>query len=120
MKSRILLVDDHDLVRKGIRSLLDSDWEIFEATNGKEAVNKISELNPDLVILDLGMPTMGGTAAAWEIRRIAPQVKIMFLSMHASEAIGPVGKLVQADAYLSKGCSPETLRTTIAGLLKSP
>jgi PleD family two-component response regulator len=71
---RILLVDDHELVRKGLRSLLDEDWEICgEAANGAEAVGKVRELKPDLVLLDLGMPVMGGTEAARAIRSIAPE-----------------------------------------------
>lgn len=118
MKSRILLVDDHKLVRKGIGCLLDSDWEICgEAANGAEAIQKVRELKPDLVLLDLGMPIMGGTTAAREIRRIAPETKIVFLSMHESETIAELGKLVHIDAYLTKGCSPESLKKTIADLL---
>ena len=117
-KCRILLVDDHELVRKGIRSLLDTDWEICgEAANGVEAIDKVRELKPDLVILDLGMPIMGGTAAARGIRSIAPKIKIIVLSMHESESIEQLGRLVRVDGYLSKGCSPEILKKTITSVL---
>jgi DNA-binding NarL/FixJ family response regulator len=88
-----LLVDDHELFRKGIAPLLETTWDICgEAANGKEAVQKVRELKPDLVLLDLGMPVMGGTAAAREIRSIAPEIKILFLSMHESETIEQLGR----------------------------
>jgi DNA-binding NarL/FixJ family response regulator len=116
---RILLVDDHELVRKGIRSLLDDDWEICgEAANGAEAVGKVRELKPDLVLLDLGMPVMGGTAAARAIRSIAPETKILILSMH--EPIEQLGKLVRIDGYLSKSSSAETLKKAITSILNTP
>ncbi len=83
-----------------------------------DAIEKVRELRPDLVVLDLGMPLMGGTTAAREIRRIAPEIKIVFLSMHESETIAQLGKLVRVDAYLTKGCSPENLKRTIADLLR--
>ncbi len=118
MKSRILLVDDHELFRKGIASLLASDWEICgEAANGKEALQRVRELKPDLIVLDVGMPIMGGTSAAREIRRIAPEAKILFLSMHEAETVAQLGKLAHVEAFLSKGCSPEKLKETIASLL---
>ena len=120
MKPRILLVDDHQLVRDGIAGLLESDWEICgQAANGQEAVDKVRELNPDLVLLDLGMPLMGGTAAARQIRAVAPATKIIFLSMHESESIEQLGKLVDVDAYLTKTCSPEKLKKTIAEVLST-
>jgi DNA-binding NarL/FixJ family response regulator len=112
------LVDDHELFRKGIASLLGSDWEICgEAANGREAVQRVRELKPDLVLLDLGMPVMGGTATAREIRRIAPDVRILVLSMHESDSVEQFGKLVHVEAYLTKGCSPKKLKETIAALL---
>ncbi len=118
LRPRILLVDDHELVRTGIASLLEADWEICgQAVNGADAINKVRQLKPDLVLLDLGMPILGGTAAAREIRKIAPEIKIIFLSMHESETIGALSKLVHVDAYLTKGCSPEKLKQTIRGLL---
>jgi DNA-binding NarL/FixJ family response regulator len=121
LKNRILLVDDHELIRKGIRSLLSSDWDVCgEAANGAEAIDKVHTLKPDLVLLDLGMPVMGGTAAARAIRKIAPEIKIVLLSMHGSESMEQLEKLVHIDGYLSKGCSPETLKQTIQSLLNAP
>lgn len=84
MPARILIVDDNLSARTTIRSLL--DWHGFqlcgEATNGKEAIERVIELKPDVVILDINMPLMSGTHAASEIRRIAPEAKILFLTIH--------------------------------------
>jgi DNA-binding NarL/FixJ family response regulator len=77
-------VDDHLAARTTIRSLL--DWHGFhvcgEATNGREAIDRVIELKPDIILLDINMPVMTGTQAAMEIRRIAPQVKILFVTIH--------------------------------------
>ena len=65
------------------------------------------------------MPVMGGTAAARQIRAVAPDTKIIFLSMHESESIEQLSKLVHADAYLTKGCSRAKLKKTIAEVLST-
>ena len=64
------------------------------------------------------MPVMGGTAAAREIRSIAPEIKILFLSMHESETIEQLGKILHVDGYLSKSSSTDTLKRTIESLLQ--
>jgi len=85
MRTRVLLVDDVAVVRRTLRVLLEQhSFEICgEASNGKEAVEKVSELNPDIVILDINMPVMNGVRAAVEIRRNAPETSILFLTAHA-------------------------------------
>jgi|ERR1700751_2676036 DNA-binding NarL/FixJ family response regulator len=85
MRTRVLLVDDTALVRNTLRALLEQhSFEICgEASDGKEAVDKARELNPDIVILDINMPVMNGVRAALEIRRIAPEAAILFLTAHA-------------------------------------
>ena len=120
MKARILLADDHEIVRKGIRSLLDGQfpWEVCgEADNGREAVDKVLSLRPDLVILDLSMPLLNGIEAAREIRRLAPATKIVIFSMHDSARIAEEARNAGADAYLAKTAHFNDLQKTIAGLL---
>jgi DNA-binding NarL/FixJ family response regulator len=120
MKARIVLADDHEIVRKGIRSLLDGQfsWEVCgEAENGREAVNKVKELQPDLVVLDLSMPVMNGIEAAREIRQIAPKIKIIIFSMHDSERIAEEAKRAGADAYLAKTAHFNEMQKIIGGLL---
>jgi DNA-binding NarL/FixJ family response regulator len=88
---RILIADDHEIVRKGVCSILESrkDIEICgEASNGQEAVQKALQLNPDLVILDVTMPVLDGFAAARQVKEVLPNVPILMLSMHdANDAV---------------------------------
>jgi CheY-like chemotaxis protein len=84
-KRTILLVDDHPLVRKGIRDVLDEIYEVCgETENGKDGVEQSLALKPDVVILDMSMPVMNGLEAAREIRRLLPATRILMLSMHDS------------------------------------
>jgi DNA-binding NarL/FixJ family response regulator len=120
MKPRILIVDDHPLVREGIASLLQDSCNICgEAGNGQEAIAKVLDLKPDLVLLDLRMPGMGGTAAARQIKRLSPSTKIIFLSMHDSETVVDLARVSGADACVSKGCVIADLRKAISTVLKS-
>jgi DNA-binding NarL/FixJ family response regulator len=119
LQSKILLVDDHEIVRQGVASLLGDSWDICgEAGDGREAIEKVLELKPDLVLLDLSMPKMGGTAVARSIRNISPETKIIILSMHDSETVVELARLSGADACLTKRCSPLELRNTIAAVLR--
>ena len=91
---RVLVVDDHTLVRDGIRALLGlvADVEVVgEATNGKEALEKVAELTPDVVLMDLAMPIMGGLEATRRIRRQFPATKVLALTQYDdSEYVVPV------------------------------
>jgi DNA-binding NarL/FixJ family response regulator len=120
-KTRILVVDDHPIVRVSIAALLNSRWGYRicgEASDGVEAIEKVRQLRPDLVLLDLNMPVMDGTAAARQIRLLVPATKIVLLSMHDSETIAEQGRLAGADASLSKNCPIEALHNAIVALFK--
>jgi DNA-binding NarL/FixJ family response regulator len=84
LSAQILIVDDHLGARITIRELL--DWHSFQvcgdAKDGQEAIDKVVELKPDIVLLDINMPHMNGIKAAQEIRRISPATKIVFLTVH--------------------------------------
>lgn len=110
-------MDDHEIVRMGVRILFsDSDqWEICgEARDGAEAIQKVMELSPDVVILDLTMPTLGGFDTAKRIRLIAPTTKIIFFSIHETPT---TARLVGADAFVSKSSAAGELARTIANVL---
>ena len=93
-KIRVLIVDDHTLVRAGIRSLLAlvADIEVVgEASDGKEALTKVRQLMPDVVLMDLAMPVMGGLEATRRIRREFPGIKVIALTQYDdSEYVIPV------------------------------
>ena len=105
---RILVADDHEVVRRGVRSLLEAHpgWQICdEAVEGREAVEKATRLWPDVAILDIGMPLLNGLEAARQIRKAAPQVEVLILTMHESEqvirevlAAGARGYVLKSDA----------------------
>jgi len=93
-KIRVLIVDDHTLVRDGIRALLAlvADIEVVgEAANGKEALERMRELAPDVVLMDLAMPIMGGLEATRRIRKEFPGTKVLALTQYDdSEYVVPV------------------------------
>ena len=105
---KVLIVDDHSVVRHGLRSLLEAEAGIevcCEASNGKEALDKVKQMTPDMAILDLTMPEMNGLDAARAIREASPNTQILVLSMHFSEEIarevlrcGARGYILKSDA----------------------
>ena len=111
---RILLADDHTLVRQGLRRILEEQpgWQVVAETgNGLDAVRLAADLQPDVVILDIGMPQLNGLEAARQITKRVPAARVLILSMHADEVhitkaieAGAVGYLVKdsADTELVK------------------
>jgi DNA-binding NarL/FixJ family response regulator len=106
--TRILVVDDFQPFRSWVLSVLDqaSEFEVVgEVSDGLEAVQKAEELLPDLILLDIGLPGLNGIEAARQIRRLAPNSKILFLSQESSDdvvrealSLGAMGYVVKADA----------------------
>ena len=101
---RILIVDDHEALRAGVRTVLESHgFEVCgEADNGQEALSKALQLRPDLVILDITMPVLDGFSAAREIHKRLPGVGILLLSMHESASMVNVAKSSGARGYVAK------------------
>jgi two-component system, NarL family, response regulator NreC len=116
MPMRILLVDDHKIMRDGLRVLLEKqpDLEVAgEAENGRTAVRMARELPADIVIMDIGMPDLNGIDATREIVASVPGVKVIALSMHSDKVF--VGEMFRAgaSAYLLKHCAFEELAQAI-------
>lgn len=97
--ARILIADDHAVARRGLRALLDATPGVGvagEATNGREAVEKASALQPDVAIVDLGMPELNGLEATRLILRCSPRTEVLILTVHESEHV--VRDVLQAGA----------------------
>ncbi len=98
-KVRVLVVDDHEVVRQGIKMVLDTDPEldvVGEASSGEEAIEKVRELRPSVVVMDISMPGLSGFEATRRIRESNPEVQILALTVHDSEAY--VFQMLQAGA----------------------
>lgn len=113
---RIFIADDHAIVRKGVRSLLslEEDMEVVgEATNGREAVRGVGELNPDVILMDLLMPELDGIQAIQQIIAKQPSAKVLVLtSFDTDDKIFPAIKM-GALGYLLKDSDPSELATAI-------
>jgi DNA-binding NarL/FixJ family response regulator len=118
---RILIADDHDLVRRGVKALLQAhaDWQICgEAITGREAVAKAEELKPDIVILDISMPDLNGVEAARRIRKASANTEVLILSMHYSDQL--IREIVDAGVrgYIVKSDSDRDLIIAVETLAK--
>jgi DNA-binding NarL/FixJ family response regulator len=107
-KLRIMLVDDHDVVRRGLRSLVEAQvgWEVCgEAATGREAVEKAGRLRPHIVVMDITMPELNGLEATRLIRKATPETRVLILTVHESEELlaealraGAHGCMLKSDA----------------------
>jgi DNA-binding NarL/FixJ family response regulator len=90
-----------------------------EAQDGKEAIEKLKELEPDLVLLDINMPVLNGVGVAYKIQRIAPFTKIVFLTIHDSPDALTSVRLVRVDAFVPKSAAGTELIPTLKRVLSS-
>jgi two-component system response regulator NreC len=116
MTIRLLLVDDHAVVRSGLRMLLESEPEMEiagEAGTAREALERVEQLRPDVVLMDIGLPDLSGIEATQEIKRRSPEVAVVALTIHEDEEY--FFKMLQAGAsgYVPKRAAPEELLTAI-------
>lgn len=112
MTTRVLIVDDHRIVREGLRRILSEARDIEfagEASTGEEALGLMKEARPDVVLLDLSMPRQGGLETLRDLRRRYPDVHVLVLSMHSEEQFGPRVLAAGASGYLTKESAPEQL-----------
>lgn len=116
MNIQVLLVDDHKIMRDGLISLLDDAEDIdvvAEASGGAEAVEKALEYSPDVVVMDLSLPDMGGMEATRRIRAQNPGIRILVLSMLMDRDCVLESLEAGARGYLAKNCAAEELVTAI-------
>jgi DNA-binding NarL/FixJ family response regulator len=108
--SRVLIADDHAVVRQGVRALLETDSSfavIGEATTGTEAIEQVKKLHPDIVVLDISLPEQNGLDVTRILRREAPETKIVILTMHFSEEVARECLRAGARAFVVKTDSNE-------------
>jgi DNA-binding NarL/FixJ family response regulator len=115
---RIVLGDDHTLVRQGLRKILEEQphWEVIaEASDGRDAVRQTLALQPDVVVLDIGMPLLNGIEATRQIVRRFANINVLILSMHAEEAYITQAMKAGARGYLLKdSADTELIRAVVA------
>jgi DNA-binding NarL/FixJ family response regulator len=121
MPVSILIVDDHPVVRKGLRALVESrrGWRVCaEAANGREAIARARAHKPDVAIVDIGMPGLGGIEATRQIRKISPETEVLILSAHGSERLARELLDAGARGYLLKEDADGNLLEAIDALRK--
>jgi DNA-binding NarL/FixJ family response regulator len=102
---KVLVVDDHSFIRRGVRSILEPfpEWELCgEAENGQDAIQKASELQPAVVVMDVSMPVMDGIAATEAIKRTHPHTQVVLLTLHNSQEVLRKGFQAGARGFVLK------------------
>jgi two-component system, NarL family, response regulator NreC len=115
-QTRVLLSDDHTLIRAGLRMVVDDDPELTvvgEANDGREAVTLAEKLKPDVIVMDIGMPSLNGIEACRQIRAALPDTQIVMLSMHSEEGYVLRALKAGAKAYLLKDSAEADLARAI-------
>jgi DNA-binding NarL/FixJ family response regulator len=118
--AKILIADDERLVRSTLRSLLTqkSNWKVIEAADGQAAVDETKRHQPDVAVLDIVMPVMSGIEAAYEVRRLAPETKIILMSSHyTAEEAAVLARLFGDGNFIAKSEMGKALVPAIARLL---
>lgn len=120
MPARILIADDHEVVRQGIRAILQArpEWEICgEAVDGREAIRFAKQLHPDVIIMDITMPHLSGLEASQEISKLQLPSRVLIFTMHESKSLGPSVRRAGAHGYVVKSRAARDLIDALDRLL---
>jgi DNA-binding NarL/FixJ family response regulator len=102
---RIVIADDHEVIRQGVRRIVEArpGWEVCgEAENGREAVSLAQDLNPDVIVMDISMPVMGGLEATREILTLNANIRVLIFTMHKPAYVSELAKKVGARGLVTK------------------
>lgn len=116
MAIKLLVVDDHKIMRDGLLALLEGENDIqvvAEAGSGREAIQMAHDHVPDVILMDLTLPDMGGMVATQQIMKSSPQIKVLVLSMHLDDNCLLESLESGVKGYLAKDCASEELITAI-------
>ncbi len=117
----ILIADDHGVVREGLRRLLESERDLevcAEASDGREVLERVSSSRPDVVVLDINMPRLGGLEALERLRAKHPEVKVVLLSVHGDSAFVRSAVSLGADGYVLKNGSAAEVLSAVRAVVK--
>lgn len=118
-RARILMADDHTLVLEGFKRLLEPDYEVVGmVTDGRALIEAAEKLQPDVVLVDISMPLLNGVDAVRRLKKAAPRVKILFVTMHADPAYVSEAFRAGASGYLLKRSAGSELLTALSEILK--
>jgi DNA-binding NarL/FixJ family response regulator len=121
MSVNILIVDDHEVVREGVRTIIHRarpNWVICgEAANGKDAIEAVVQLRPEIVLLDITMPGLSGLDTAARVSELGLPSKILIFTMHQSDELANDARRVGARGYVTKSDAARHLVTAIETLL---
>lgn len=119
MRPRVVIADDHLMVMEGFRNILQSECEIVGTVdNGRSLLKVAMELKPDVILLDISMPLLNGVEAARELRRIVPDTKLVFVTMHGDATYVAGAFRAGASGYVLKRCASEELVSAIREVLR--
>jgi DNA-binding NarL/FixJ family response regulator len=118
-RTRILLADDHTMISAGFQKLLEPHYEVVgSVADGRALLKAAAELNPDVVLLDVGMPLLNGLDAARALKKTMPHVKLIFLTMNPDSDIAAEAIRTGASAYLLKNSNPSELLQAVHDVVR--
>jgi len=118
-KPRLLIADDHKIFGEGLKRLLKEDFDIAGVVaDGRELVAASEKLRPDVIVADISMPMLNGIEAVIQIKKVHPEIKIVFLTMHPDAAYAVSAFKAGASGYVLKHSAPDELVTAIREALK--
>lgn len=118
---RVILVDDHQMLRDGLKILIESEPDIKvvgEASTGEQAMSLVKTLEPDIVVMDLGMPGIGGLEAIKAIKRQSPMSKVVVLTMHGEQEMISESFKAGADGFVPKSTAHTNLLNALRAILR--